>query len=340
MSTIADVARVAGVSISTVSYALSGKRPVAPDTALRVQAAIDQLNYRPHAGARALASNRTHVLGLVAPLRPEVGLPVIMQFVSALALGARQRDHDLLLLTQAEGTAGLERVTSSAMVDALIVMDVGSHDERIPLITQLRQPTVLIGLPEEPEGLSCVDLDFSQVAHLAVEHLEQLGHRSVVLIGSPARIYRRGINYALRVREAFVAETDKRGMHGVVVPCDHTPAGVAHCLEHISQTAPDATAIIIHNEEAMPAVLEALRAQGRRIPEDLSVIAVCPRDRLESQSIALTSIDIPITEISELAIAMVLQRLDSTADPHVQLAPTTLTARASTAPARTAGPGA
>ena len=78
MSTIADVARVAGVSISTVSYALSGKRPVAPDTAKRVQDAIDQLGYRPHAGARALASNRTHVLGLVAPLRPEVGLPVIM----------------------------------------------------------------------------------------------------------------------------------------------------------------------------------------------------------------------------------------------------------------------
>ena len=333
MSTIADVARVAGVSISTVSYALSGKRPVAADTARRVQEAIDQLGYRPHAGARALASNRTHVLGLVAPLRPEVGLPVIMQFVSALALGARQRDHDLLLLTQAEGTAGLERVTSSAMVDALIVMDVGTHDERIPLITTLRQPTVLIGLPEHNEGLSCVDLDFAQVAQIAVEHLEQLGHRSVVLVGSPARIYRRGINYALRVRAAFEEETGKRGIHGVVVPCDHTPAGIAHCLEHIAEAAPDATAMIIHNEEAMPSLLEALRAQGRRIPEDLSVIAVCPPDRLESQPIPLTSIDIPITEISELAIAMVMQRLDGTADPHVSLAPVALTVRASTSPA-------
>lgn len=336
MSTIADVARAAGVSISTVSYALSGKRPVAPDTAKRVQDAIDRLNYRPHAGARALASNRTHVLGLVAPLRPEVGLPVIMQFVSALALGARQRDHDLLLLTQAEGTAGLERVTSSAMVDALLVMDVGTHDERIPLINQLRQPTVLIGLPEDHAGLSCVDLDFAQVVQIAVEHLEQLGHRSVVLVGSPARIYRRGINYALRVRDAFHSETGKRGMRGVVVPCDHTPAGVAQCLDQITAEAPDATAFIIHNEEAMPSVLEALRAQGRRIPEDLSVIAICPPDRLESQPIALTSIDIPVTEIAELAISMVMQRLDGTADPHVRLAPSSLTVRASTGPAPSA----
>lgn len=333
MTTIADVARVAGVSISTVSYALSGKRPVASETARRVQEAIDQLGYRPHAGARALASNRTHVLGLVAPLRPEVGLPVIMQFVSALALAARQHDHDLLLLTQAEGTAGLERVTSTAMVDGLIVMDVEARDERLPLITRLRQPTVLIGLPEVTEGLTCVDLDFAQVAELAVDHLEDLGHRSIVLVGSPARIYRRGINYALRLRASFEEEAARRGMRGVVVPCDHTPAGVARCLEHIAQAAPDATAIVVHNELAMPALLEALRRQGRAIPDELSVIAVCPPDQLESLSPPLTSIDIPITDVCELAISMLLQRLDGTADPAVRLSPTRLTVRSSTGPA-------
>jgi DNA-binding LacI/PurR family transcriptional regulator len=334
VSTIADVARVAGVSISTVSYALSGKRPVASETARRVQEAIDQLGYRPHAGARALASNRTHVLGLVAPLRPEVGLPVVMQFVSALALEARQRDHDLLLLTEAEGTAGLQRVTSTAMVDALIVMDLEARDERLPLISELSQPTVLIGLPEETEGLSCVDLDFAQAAELAVDHLEDLGHRTVVLVGSPARIYRRGINYALRLRAAFEHETARRGMRGVVVPCDHTSAGVAQCLDHIAQAAPDATAIIIHNELAMSALLEALRGQDRSIPDELSIIAICPPDALDSQSPPITSIDIPITAVCELAITMLMQRLDGDPVSGVRLAPTTLTVRSSTGPAK------
>jgi DNA-binding LacI/PurR family transcriptional regulator len=334
MSTIADVARVAGVSISTVSYALSGKRPVAPETVQRVHQAIEELGYRPHAGARALASNRTHVLGLVAPLRPELGIAVVMQFVSALAVEARRRDHDLLLLTHAEGTAGLERITSSAMVDALIVMDVADDDARVPVLAQLRQPAVLIGLPEHHEGLSCVDLDFAQVMQLTVDHLDQLGHRRVVLVGPPAEVYRRGINYALRERSAFEHETRRRGMTGVAMPCDHRPAGIARCLDQIAETAPGTTAIVIHNEEAMPAVLEAFRARGRRIPEDLSVIVIGPRDRLESQQLPLTSIDIPISEISQLAVAMVMERLgDDDAEPCVRLAPGRLTVRGSTGPA-------
>ena len=84
MATISDVARAAGVSISTVSYVLSGRRPISPETRARVEAAIAELNYHPHAGARALASSRTNALALVAPLRADINVPVIMQFVTAV----------------------------------------------------------------------------------------------------------------------------------------------------------------------------------------------------------------------------------------------------------------
>ena len=69
MATIADVAKAAGVSSSTVSYVLSGKRPISQATRHRVEKAIRDLGFSPHAGARALASSRTNVLGLVVPLR-------------------------------------------------------------------------------------------------------------------------------------------------------------------------------------------------------------------------------------------------------------------------------
>ena len=128
MPTISDVARAAGVSMSTVSYVLSGRRPISAETQARVKAAIAELGYHPHAGARALASSRTSVLALVVPLRVDVSVPVIMQFVTAVVTAARTYNHDVLLLTKDEGTAGLERVAGATMVDALIVMDVQLDD--------------------------------------------------------------------------------------------------------------------------------------------------------------------------------------------------------------------
>ena len=124
MVKITDVARHAGVSPSTVSYALSGKRPISEETRQRVEAAIRELGYRPHAGARALASSRSNVLALVIPLRPGIHVPVVMQFAVSVVTTARRHDHDVLLLTQEEGEDGLRRVADTALVDALIVMDV------------------------------------------------------------------------------------------------------------------------------------------------------------------------------------------------------------------------
>jgi len=108
--TIDDVARAAGVSTSTVSYALSGRRPISAATRERVAAAIAELGYHPHAGARSLASSRSSVLALVAPLRSDVNVPVIMEFVTAVVTAAREHSYDVLLLTKDEGTAGLQRV--------------------------------------------------------------------------------------------------------------------------------------------------------------------------------------------------------------------------------------
>ena len=83
---------------STVSYVLSGRRPISAETRARVQAAIAELGFHPHAGARALASSRTNVLALVAPLRVGVNVPVIMQFATAVVTCAMLRTWSVRLL--------------------------------------------------------------------------------------------------------------------------------------------------------------------------------------------------------------------------------------------------
>src|ERR1700733_7256876 len=103
---LSEVARHADVSPSTVSYVLSGKRSISEQTRRRVLASIATLGYRPHAGARALASSRSNVIALVVPLRSGSYVPVLMQFVVSVVTTARGHDHDVLLLTQDEGVEG------------------------------------------------------------------------------------------------------------------------------------------------------------------------------------------------------------------------------------------
>lgn len=184
MPTMSEVARAAGVSTSTVSYVLSGKRSISEETRRQVQEAVSRLGYSPHAGARSLASNRSNVLGLMAPLRADVNVSVVMQFVAAVVSAAREFDQDVLLLTQ-DDAEGIERVTSRSMVDGLIMMDIEAADPRIPRLAKLRKPAVLIGLPDDAQGLSCVDFDFASASKIAVRHLADLGHQSVAFIGSP-----------------------------------------------------------------------------------------------------------------------------------------------------------
>ena len=98
MFTSKDVARVAGVSQSTVSYVMSGKRPISEETRKRVQQAIDQLTYQPNAGARALASRRSQVIGLVVPFGADADTTGLLPFVETIAQCAREADHDVLLM--------------------------------------------------------------------------------------------------------------------------------------------------------------------------------------------------------------------------------------------------
>lgn len=337
MTTIADVARAAGVSTSTVSYVLSGRRPISPATQERVKASIAKLGYRPHAGARALASRHTNVLALVAPLRTDINVPVIMQFVTSVVTEARSYDHDVLLLTKDEGTAGLDRVAGGAMVDALIVMDVEADDARVPVLRKLRQPAVLIGLPDRPAGISCVDLDFAATGHAAVAHLAEHGHRNVALIGPPPAVYQRGTSYATRFLAGFNDAVAHFGLRSVTQPSEPNYDGAAACLRLIDSKLPDLTGLVVHNEAALAPLLSIMREAGRQVPQDISIVAVCPPDIAVGLPVRLTSVDIPSHEVGALAVEMVMHLLDGRHGAQTRLLAPTLTERDSCAGPRTGG---
>ncbi|QDI70811.1 LacI family transcriptional regulator [Streptomyces calvus] len=332
MVKITDVARRAGVSPSTVSYALSGKRPISDATRRRVQAAVRELGYRAGPAGRPASGRRSKVLALAVPMRSGIHVPVVTEFAVSVATAARAHDHDVLLLTQGEGEEGIGRVAETGLADAVIVTDVQLHDPRLPLLRSRSLPSVLVGVPAEPDGLTCVDLDFRAAGELCVDHLARLGHRVVALVGSPPEVYVRRTAFARRLVEGFTAAADRHGLASAVHPCGTGRDAARAIAERLLRELPALTGVVVHNEPLVEPLIEAFEHLGLRVPGDLSLTAVCPAPVAASARVPVTSVSVPSAELGTRAVHLLVRKLAGAAVPQRTLLPPRLTERASTAP--------
>ncbi len=333
MVTLAEVAQHAGVSASTVSYVLSGKRSISVPTRERVERSIKELGYHPNAGARALASSRSNIIALMVPLRTDMYVPVMMEIAIAVATTARIHGYDVLLLTGEEGPAAVRRITGSSLADAMILMDVELHDERLPLLRETERAAVLIGLPADTAGLTCVDLDFEATGALCVEHLAGLGHREVAVIGEAAAVYERHTGFAERTVDGVRAKSRETGVRVLHRPCEGGYPAMAQPLSRIFDERPGTTGFIVQNESAVEPLLNLLRQQGRAVPEDVSVVAICPEQVAAQASVRLTSVAIPAQEMGRRSVEQVVAKLSGRGTDETELLAPELTVRESTGPA-------
>ncbi|MGW6092871.1 LacI family DNA-binding transcriptional regulator [Streptomyces sp. NPDC055157] len=332
MVTLAEVAQHAGVSASTVSYVLSGKRSISVSTRERVERSIQQLGYHPNAGARALASSRSNIIALMVPLRTDMYVPVMMEIAIAVATTARAHGYDVLLLTGEEGPAAVRRIAGSSLADAMILMDVELHDERLPLLLENDRTAVLIGLPAETDGLTCVDLDFEATGALCVEHLAGFGHREIAVIGEAAAVYERHTGFAERTMDGVRTKAQQAGVRVLHRPCEGGYAAMERTLARIFDERPGTTGFIVQNESAVEPLLNLLRQQGRAVPEDVSVVAICPQQLASEASVRLTSVAIPAQEMGRRAVEQVVAKLAGRGTDEVELLAPELTVRASSGP--------
>ncbi|MER8003114.1 LacI family DNA-binding transcriptional regulator [Streptomyces sp. NPDC095613] len=337
MVTLADVAQHAGVSASTVSYVLSGKRSISASTRARVERSIEQLGYHPNAGARALASNRSNIIALMVPLRTDMYVPVMMEIAIAVATTARTYGYDVLLLTGEEGADAVRRIEGSALADAMILMDVELHDDRLPPLRAARRPGVLIGLPAETDGLSCVDLDFAAAGALCAEHLAGLGHREIAVIGEAPGVYERLTGFAERTLSGLRERCGELGLRLLHRPCEGSYASVSATVGRIFDERPGTTAFVVQNEAATDPLLALLRQQRRAVPEDVSVVAICPDQVAVQASVPLTSVALPAQEMGRHAVEQVVAKLAGRGGDEVVLLKPELTVRESAGPRSVAG---
>ncbi|MGX1672687.1 LacI family DNA-binding transcriptional regulator [Streptomyces sp. NPDC055400] len=334
MVTLAEVARHAGVSASTVSYVLSGKRSISAATRERVECSVRKLGYHPNAGARALASSKSNIIALMVPLRTDMYVPVMMEIAMAVATAARTHGYDILLLTGEEGAEAVRRIEGSALADAMIVMDVELDDERLPLLRAANRPAVLIGLPSDTAGLNCVDLDFAAAGAVCAEHLAGLGHREIAVIGEAAAVYERHTGFAERTLTGLRERSAELGLRLLHRPCEGSYASVSATLSRVFDERPGTTAFVVQNEAATDPLLALLRQSGRAVPEDVSVVAVCPEQVAAHASVPLTSVAVPAQEMGRRAVEQVIAKIEGRgSDEEVVLLAPELTVRESAAQA-------
>ena len=333
-----DVARAAGVSQSTVSYVMSGKRPVSRETRERVMAAMEQLTYQPNAGARALAGRRTNVIGLVVPFTTN---PVgVLPFIETIASTARSHDHEVLLVTSDEGSAGLRRLAGRALCDAIVMMDVLADDERVPVAASLGIPVVLIGLPDDPAGLRCIDLDFALGARMAVEELAKTGHDRITVIGYADQMNKRGQNFVPRFLDA--AQKAARRLKvplEILAPVEPGRAGGVTVVDQLlARPVSDRHGVIVAWDQVIRPVLQAFSARHVIPGRDISVIGLCTDADAEESD--LTNVSEEPRDVSRRAMETLFWLLEPTPGvppPPISLVRPRLTRRSTVMPAVRSG---
>lgn len=320
MATIGDVAQAAGVSRSTASYALSGKRAISADVRRRVEDAVRQLGYTPNAGARALATSQTMVIGLLAQFLEDEFAPAMLQYMLGVSNTARELGYDILLVTEADGTRALRRITDSRMVDGVVLLNVAERDERLPILRAAGQPGALVGLPADCTGVDVFDLDFEEAGRLMVDHLHRLGHREVVLVSQPEHVIERGGAYVWRLQNAAIEAAKARGvtLH-TVAGSSHQP-DVGQDLNALLDAHPGVTGLLINNEAAAAALPTVLHDRGLTAPDDLSVVGRYSDEFARTFSLPYSSIESAPDRLGRMAVRQLVRRIegDVAADePHV-----------------------
>ena len=309
MATIGDVAREAGVSRSTVSYALSSKRPISDETRERINDAIVKLGFTVNAGARALATSQTMVLGLLLQFQEDEFAPAMLQYVRAVSDTARELGYDILMVTDIDGPNAVRRITSSAQVDGVVLLDVTHADPRLPVLRSARQPGALVGLPRDTEGLDVFDLDFGEAARMLVDYLYGLGHREILLVSPPKHVFDRGGAYGWRFRDAALERAARYGIHVFPFYGESQQPAITRSLHAILDARPNATAIIVHNDATIAALPTVLRDRGVSVPGDLSVVSLYSQDFGRMFSLPFTAIETSPDKLGRDAVQQLVQRI-------------------------------
>jgi DNA-binding LacI/PurR family transcriptional regulator len=333
--TINDVAKAAGVSVSTVSRILNGKTDVAKATRERVQRIIDDLGYAPHAQAQRLRAGKTRNLALLFPILHST-MPrynaLEMEFIVGAAAASGDQNFLFNLITRPVNRHELLSLYRSSQVDGLVLMQIELNDWRVELLRG-QYPFVMIGQCADNTGLSFIDLDFTGSVLTAFEHLVQLGHRSIGFLTLPVHLREEGFGPAVRMWTGYERALEQYALSPLYREVDYNGQEVFQATMDMLDAQPDITAIVTTHELGSQGILQAARAHGRSVPGDLSLIALMTEQISDLHAPPITYVDFPSYTMGYQALNILIRVLEEVrAEPEQILVPPRLVVCETTAP--------
>ncbi len=326
--TILDVAEEVGVSKSLVSLVMRGSDSVSPSSRSAILEAADKLGYRPNAAARTMVRQRSYVIGVMVS---DLHNPFFADVIDGIDVAATDAGYRAILTT-GNRRPERERLSVAALlemrVDGLILLSPVVHRD-YAIHASRSVPTVVVGKATRTTSVDSVTNDDRMGAALVVDHLVELGHRSIAHIdgGDAAGAKPRRTGYMNSMRQHGL-ERETRSVRGGVTE-EGGSTGMRDLL--LSGTRP--TAVFVANDLAAIGVLEVLDAEGLEVPGDLSIVGYDNSAIAASHRMALTTVDQPRHDMGRMAAELILTNIagDRKKASHLVLSPK-LVVRESTSP--------
>jgi LacI family transcriptional regulator len=306
--TLEDIARLSGVSRSTVSRVINSDENVNEETRKKVMGVIEETGYRPHAAARTLASQHSFTLGLILP--QSVGFfftdPYLPRLVQGIAQGCNQHDYTLALFlaqTKEEEQIIFPRVASTGLLDGVIVQS-GHHGDQwiIGKMVDAGIPMVVAGRPYRSDNVSYIDIDNVNAAYTAVQHLVHLGRKRIGTVTGPSSStvgidrlqgYRRALtDGGLAFDESLVAEGD------------FTEAGGYLAMQKVLAGRPEA--VFAASDIMALGAIRAIHETGARIPQDIALVGFDDLAQASLDDIQLTTTRQPVLQFGVRAVELLI----------------------------------
>src|SRR5215831_11062732 len=311
MSTIKQVAELAGVSIGTVSHVITGAVPVSKRLRAKVQAAIRELDYYPNHVARSLKTSKTRTLGIIVP---DLTIPFFPRVIRGAEAASLQHNYSLIAVNSDDNSARekdlLALLRSQRVEGVLLVVAAGTAP--VAQVSGIRDSGVsLVYLDRIPDGLQVdsVSVDNSAAADMGVSHLISMGHRSIAIVTGSLSLrneQERLQGYQQALRRAGFRQQDKLIWEGNFRPEDVA----AICRERLCNSRERPTAVFSTNGPTGLGVLRAFRDCHLKTPGDIGFVTF---DELTIDDLftpSVTAVVQPAYEIGFRAAEILIKRIE------------------------------
>ena len=325
-----QIAKLSGVSRSTVSRVINHDPNVSVVTREKVMRVVQRVNYTPNAAARGLAAGCTHVLGLVIPmgvaaLFADPYFPILIQGVSS-ACNSREYSVMLWLAEPEYERRMIRQIMYSGLVDGVIVSSMLLNDSLVQALSEGDLPFMLVGRHPTDSHASYVDADNIGGAREAVAHLLRLGRTRVTTITGPQNMIAGADRLA-----GYSAALRDRGMlsdPSLIVEGDFTEAGGYRAMQQLLARRPDA--VFAASDMMAIGALRALREAGLRVPEDVAIVGFDDLPQSARAEPPLTTVRQPTYRLGTTTVDSLLDLIEHPdSSPRRIVLPTELIVRTS-----------